>query len=117
MRTPTSSTLIGTGGLSARSLAAITRELGAARLDTLILDTAPTPAIRDAIAWLRPTRVVLTTDAPDFNITQPGLTIERADSLSAALASLGLAAAEPHLSRTPEPGVQILDLTDATLPR
>jgi competence protein ComEC len=115
VRTPSTATLIGTGGLSARSLAAITRELGATRLDTIVLDSSPDA--RDVIATLRPTRVVLTPDALDFDITQPGLTIERADSLPAALASLGLAAAEPHLSRSPEPGVQILDLTGSPIPR
>lgn len=117
VRTPDSATLIDTGGISARGLAAITRELGAAHIDTLVLDEPTSPATREVILWLRPTRV-LATASSQLRTPYPlaGIPVEPFPSLAAALENLGLAGAEAVLARTPEPGVQILRLAVPDLP-
>lgn len=88
--------LVGTGGLSPRSLAAITRELGAATLDAIVFEDLPR---EDVVAWLRPGRVIVVNakGAADGPATIPD-----------ALASLGLDVALSDLEREPGVGVQVV---------
>ena len=95
IRTERTNTLIGTGGLSPRALAAITRELGAAQPDTIIFDGAPRTNVTE---WLRPTRTITVGPHAEFG------------SVAAALQSLGLEAAASELSRSPGTGLQVVRL-------
>ena len=100
IRSQSTNVLIGTGGLSPRSLAAITRELGATRLDAIVLEAAPQT---DMTAWLRPARTIVLKPNSEF------------ESATAALQALGLEPAATHLQRTPGSGLQVVLLpTDPT---
>jgi ComEC/Rec2-related protein len=93
IRSQTTNVLIGTGGLSPRSLSAITRELGATRLDAIVLETAPQA---DMTAWLRPGRTIVLKPNSEF------------ETAAAALQALGLEPAATHLQRTPGSGLQVV---------
>jgi len=93
VRSHSTNVLIGTGGLSPRSLAAITRELGATRLDAIVLEAAPRA---DMIAWLQPARTIVVGPHAEFA------------SATEALRALGLEAAAMHLQRAPGSGLQVV---------
>lgn len=92
IRTAHTNALVGTGDMSPRALATITRELGAARLEAIVFETTPRP---DVVAWLRPTRVLVVGPGAPFG------------TVAEALRSLGLEPAASELTRTPGTGVQL----------
>lgn len=110
VRTPGRAVLVGAGGLRARALATITRELGAATIDAVVFERADEKLVAEITRWVRPPRVVLVGEGWGTDLgLEPG-SFERAATMGEALERLGIGAALDHLDRQPGRGVQVVEV-------